>query len=134
MERFPEMTDLLKGREDATWDFFGTVAAVGLGMCLAYRAVDAPVLNLVYIPEDEVFATEKAVARVLNEWDSQGYQAYVDFCGFVARGVEGGSKPEVVVGAWVVWNIKGSEPSKKEFEVGAVIGSMFFASMAGAWR
>ena len=37
MDRFPAMTDLLKGREVATWDFFGTVAAVGSGMCLAYR-------------------------------------------------------------------------------------------------
>ena len=26
MDRFPAMTDLLKGREVATWDFFGTVA------------------------------------------------------------------------------------------------------------
>ena len=45
------------------------------------------------IPEDEVSATEKAVARVLNEWDSQGYEAYTDFSGFVARSIEGGLKP-----------------------------------------
>ena len=123
MERFPAMTDLLRERETATWDFFGTVAAVGSGMCLAYRD----------IPEDEVPATEKAVAIVLNEWDNQGYQAYLDFCGFLARGIEGGSKPEVVAGSWVMWNIKGSEPSEKELEVGTVIGSMFFGSMNGAW-
>ena len=123
MDRLPTMTDLLREREVATWDFFGTVAAVGSGMYLAYR----------HIPEDEVPATEKAVAIVLNEWDSQGYQAYLDFCGFLARGIEGGSKPDLVAGAWVVWNIKGSEPSKKELEVGAAIGSMFFGSMDGVW-
>ena len=117
------MKDLLQARGAATWDFFGTVAAVGTGMYLAYR----------YIPEDEVPATEKAVAIVLNEWDSQDYQAYLDFCGFVDRGIEEGSKPEVVAGTWVVWNIKGSEASEKELAVGAAIGSMFFGCMDGAW-
>ena len=71
-------------------------------------------------------ATEKTVAIVLNEWDSQGYQAYLDFCGFLVRGIKGGPVPpgeaqrsaEVVVGMWVMLNIKGSEPSKKELEVG----------------
>ena len=92
-------------------------------MCLAYR----------HIPEDEVSATEKAIAIVLNEWDGQGYQAYLDFSGFVARNVEGGLKSEVAVGAWLVWNIKGSDPSKKELEAGAIIGPMLFVNMEGAW-
>ena len=86
LDRLPAMTDLLKGREDATWDFFGTVAAVGSGMYLAYRRC---------IPGEEVPAIEKAVARVLNEWDSQGYQAYLDFLGFVDRNIKGGLKPEL---------------------------------------
>ena len=124
LDRLPAMTDLLKGREGATWDFFGTVAAVGSGMYLAYRRC---------IPGEEVPAIEKAVARVLNEWDSQGYQAYLDFLGFVDRNIKGGLKPELAAGAWVVWNIKGSEPSKRELEAGAVIGSMLFISMDGAW-
>ena len=66
---------------------------------------------------------------MLNEWDSQGYQAYMDFSRFVARSIEGGLKPEVAAGAWVMWTIKGSEPSARELDVGAVIGSMFFDSM-----
>ncbi|MYG81252.1 MAG: hypothetical protein F4187_05535 [Gemmatimonadetes bacterium] len=118
------MTELLKRKGTATWDFFCTVAAVGSGMYLAYRA----------IPHGEVPATEKAVARVLNEWDGQGYEAYSDLHRFVARSIKGGSKAEVAVGAWVMWNIKGAEPTKREFEFGAVIGSMFFDSMAGAWE
>ena len=91
-------------------------------MCLAYR----------HIPEDEVSATEKAIAIVLNEWDGQGYQAYLDFSGFVARNVEGGLKSEVAVGAWLVWNIKGSDPSKEELEAGAIIGPMLFVNMEGS--
>ena len=66
-------------------------------MYLAYRRC---------IPREEVPATETAVARVLNEWDSQGYQAYLDFLRFVDRDIKGGSKPELAAGAWVVWNIK----------------------------
>ena len=124
LDRLPVMTDLLKGREAATWDFFGTVAAVGSGMYLAYSRC---------IPKEEVPATEKAVARVLNEWDSQGYQAYSDFWRFVNRSIKGGLKPELAAGAWVLWNIKGSEPSERELEAGAVIGSMLFSSMDGAW-
>lgn len=42
-------------------------------------------------------------------------------------------KPEVAVGAWLVWNIKGSEPSKKELEAGAIVGPMLFVNMEGAW-
>ena len=93
-------------------------------MYLAYRRC---------IPEDEVSATEKTVAKVLNEWDSQGYQAYMDFSGFVARNIEGGLKPELAAGSWVMWNIKGAEPNRRELEIGAAIGSMFFISMDGAW-
>lgn len=107
------------------WDFFATVAAVGSGMFLAYRD----------IPQREVPATEKAVATVLNEWDAQGSEAYFDLVQFVASRVQGGSKAEVdvAVGAWLMWNIKGAEPTKKEWEIGAVIGSMLSVGMAEAW-
>ena len=105
MDRFPEMAEPITERGSAMWDFFATVAAVGSGMFLAYRD----------IPQREVAATEKAVATVLNEWDAQGNEAYLDLVRFVARRVQGGSTAEVdvAVGAWLMWNIKGAEPTKK---------------------
>ncbi len=125
MDRFPEVRELITSRGAETWDFFGTVAAVGAGMFLAYHHD---------IPQGEVLATEKTVAKVLNKWDRQGYDAYSDFVQFVARNIEGGFKAEPAAGAWVMWNIKGSEPTKREYEVGQVIGAMFFENMAGAWE
>ena len=125
MDQFPEMRELITSRGTESWDFFGTVAAVGAGMFLAYQRD---------IPQGEVLATEKTVAKVLNKWDRRGYEAYSDFpVQFLARNTEGGMKAEPAAGAWVMWNIKGSEPTKREFEVGQVIGAMFFEIMAGAW-
>ncbi|MDE2980910.1 MAG: hypothetical protein OXU74_06915 [Gemmatimonadota bacterium] len=121
LNQFPELDELVT--ETATWDFFGTVAAVGSAMYLAHKE----------IPQDQVRATERAVAKVLNKWDHQGYQAYLDLHQFVAPRIEQGWTIELAVGAWVMWNIKGAKPTEREFQVGAAIGSMFFVSMAGAW-
>lgn len=125
LDAFPSLTELVTGEEGfRNWRFFCTVGAVG---AQGYMASGPDV------PKNEQLGATRATVQVLGEWDHQGRGAYADLLRFVGRTIEGGSvSTEAAVGAWVMWNVKGAEPTSTQMAAGAALGVMLFHAMAEA--
>lgn len=92
LDRFKEFKSIIKRASD--WDFFMTTAGVGLYLITSEAS-----------PQDDKEAREK-----LAEINKEMPKALDDFNSF--------QKPKELllpsIGLWVLWNLKGAEPTQKE--------------------
>jgi hypothetical protein len=105
------------------WDFFGTVAGVGIGLIGLTGSMS----------RSDVEKATESIRQALTTWDSQGFDALQDFMAFVRKTVEGGVDTDTAVGSWVLWNVKSEKPSADELEVAPIIGAFFRGAIAGSW-
>ena len=103
--------------------FWATIAAVGLGITGLSLTLGGQRLR-------EVRKVHKALKKQLGKWKSGGRQAYSDFLRAVASEVEGGMSIEQAYGIWLVREIKRSEPTEEELEIGRTVCAMLFVQMA----
>ena len=103
--------------------FWTTIAAVGLGITGLSLTLGGQRLR-------EVRKVHKALKKQLDKWNRGAQQAYLDFSKAVASEVEGGMSIEQAYGTWLVRDIKRSEPTEQELEIGRTVCAMLFVQMA----
>ena len=108
----------LRGR--LVWDFFATVAGVGVAFA---EIADT-------VPEAEQETLSRAVVDALTAWNRRGYGALTDFLNFVGQGVTSGAPLPVLIGTWIIRNVlRDHRPAAADFELfsnaGSVIGMRF---------
>jgi hypothetical protein len=123
LDRIPTVDLMARTKGSNHWDFFATIAAVGAGMLYGYAS----------IPDEDVPAVEQALRQALSAWDEQGYEAYLNFAGFVACNVDAQVATPVAIGAWVLWNLKGAQPTDEEMTAAPAIGGFLCGSMDKEW-
>jgi hypothetical protein len=72
----------------------------------------------------------KVLPGSLTSWNATAWHAYRDLLQFVERNTAGGIDHKVALGAWVIWNLKGSEPTQSELGLAPVVGSFLSESMS----
>jgi hypothetical protein len=117
----------LRGR--LVWDFFATVAGVGVAFA---EIADT-------VPEAEQEALSRAVVDALTAWNRRGDSALTDFLNFVRQGVTGGAPLPALIGTWIIRNVlRDHRPAIADFELfsnaGSVIGMRFLRAFHGWWQ
>jgi hypothetical protein len=115
-DRFPILRNLVQARGVDLWDQVVTIAA------LAAR--------ISTLTEEKGRSLMKALQGSLTSWNSTAWRAYRDLLQFVERNTAGGIDHEVALGAWVIWNLKGSQPTQSELGLAPVVGSLLFGTMS----
>lgn len=120
LNRFPVMENMINDAEDTkNWDFFMTVAAVYAGI-LNYS---------VKFSNEEIEDMSRQAEKQLEDWNQFGATAFGDLKVFYRRNVEAGIHSHEAIGLWVIWNIKKSEPTKKDMELCNALGFYIFSAM-----
>jgi hypothetical protein len=115
-DRFPILRNLVQARGIDLWDQVVTIAAL--------------VAQISTLTEEKVRSLMKALPGSLTSWNSTAWQAYRDLVQFVERNTAGGIDHKVALGAWVIWNLKGSEPTQSELGLAPIVGSFLFETMS----
>jgi len=102
---------------DQDWNFLFTIAAVG-----------ACIFNMPKhtFEEDSGAEFTQALIDSINEWHPRGHEAFQDMRSFVDRYMNEGIAPDLALGMWVIWNLKGSTPTEEELGIASVIGKFLF--------
>ncbi|MDD3582169.1 MAG: hypothetical protein PHW74_14285 [Desulfobacca sp.] len=101
------------------WDLIMTVA--GVGTAILTSNIGAEKRN--YITD--------IVSQELKQLHEHGHGALLDFNNFVVRNVNQGIELEVAIGLWVIWNLKGGQPTYEEVQPAGVIGKFLLSSFGG---
>lgn len=124
---FLDLCPSLQGDDQAiaAWDFFATVAGVGVAFM---TIVDT-------VPEPEQEALCHAVANELDSWRPHGYAALVDFTNAVRRFEARGVETPLALGSWVFLNVTdGQEPTRQDAEGLQALGYLLLHSFLHWWR
>ena len=114
--RLPILWDLVQARGVDLWDQVVTIAALAARISV--------------LAEEKVHPLMKALPGSLTSWNATEWDAYRDLLQFVERNTAGGIDHKVALGAWVIWNLKGSEPTQSELGLASVVGSFLSGSMS----
>lgn len=129
--QLPLLTNIV--HDDRHLVFLLTVAGVAAGVMLDDE--NAPEV------EQQDFAY--AIGEKLMKWDYYGYnpygeggayRAYADLANFITSRSDAGLDRFAVMGVWLIFNLKGSEPTNEEARVGAIIGQYLGASFSGWYK
>lgn len=100
IDKYPVLKELLNSSKNPSsdWDFYMTVAGVGS-----------------YLLTNKDSGTKhKEILIELAEFDKQGVEALNNFTMFIENNKNKGIDLKASVGFWVLWNIKGSQPTQDE--------------------
>jgi len=110
IDKYPILKKLLNKSENPSsdWDFYMTVAGVGS-----------------YFLTNKVSEIKhKELLIELAELDKQGVEALNNFTVFIENNKNEGIDLKASIGFWVLWNIKGSQPTQDESrELAPAIGA-----------
>jgi len=110
IDKYPVLKKLLNKSKNPSsdWDFYMTVAGVGS-----------------YFLINKVSETKhKKLLIELAEFDKQGVEALNNFTVFIENNKNEGIDLKASVGFWVLWNIKGIQPTQDESrELAPAIGA-----------
>ena len=112
-DKYPVLKELLNKSKNPSsdWDFYMTVAGVGS-----------------YLLTNKVSDTKhKDLLTELVEIDKQSVVALNNFTMFVKNNKNGSIDLKASVGFWVLWNIKGEQPTQEESqELAPAIGAYLY--------
>jgi hypothetical protein len=111
------------------WDFFATVAGVGVAFT---EIADT-------VPAAEQEALCSAVTDALTTWNPRGYNALSDFLTFVRQGVTRGAPLPTLIGTWIIRNVlPDHRPAAADLDLfsnaGSAIGMLFLRALHGWWQ
>jgi hypothetical protein len=72
----------------------------------------------------------RELPRTVSSWSPTAWDAYLDLLQFVQRTTSGGVEYKDALGAWVIWNLKGSTPTEAELHLASVIGSFLLGTVS----
>jgi hypothetical protein len=130
-DKFPVLENIVD--DDRFFVFLLTVAGAAAGVTLVDES----------IPEDEFQKFSRAVAEKLMNWDFLGYKpygvggaykAYEDLSNFVKGKDTENMENFLAMGYWLVFNLKGSRPTKEEALAGGAIGQFLAVSLLDWWN
>jgi hypothetical protein len=122
--QYPELAALMENIPESRWNFFFVTACIGVTFLLAPVQVAAEA-------QSQVCDT---VAVDLEAWHPQGYEALEDFLKFVKDKLEQEVEMPAAIGAWLVWNLKQSQPSQEELSLAWPLGLFFLHSFKDWWE
>jgi hypothetical protein len=114
-ERYPILNNLIPSDQD--WNFLVTIAAVGA--CILNMPKPA-------FEEDSGEEFNHALTDSIDEWHPRGHEAFQNMTSFVDRYMNEGIAPDLALGMWVIWNLKGSTPTEEELGIASVLGTFLF--------
>jgi len=114
-ERYPILNNWHSSDQD--WNFLFTIAAVGA--CIFNMPKHA-------FEEDSGEESNHALIDSIDEWHPRGPEAFQDMTSFVDRYMNEGIAPDLALGMWAIWNLKGSTPTEEELRIASVIGTFLF--------
>jgi hypothetical protein len=123
-QQYPELAILLEDIPETRWTFFFITAGIGVTFMLA------PV-QVAQADQSQVVAT---VAAALEAWHPQGHEALEDFLKFVRERMQQEVEMPAAIGAWLLWNLKQSQPSSEEISLAWPLGLFFLHSFKDWWE
>lgn len=123
-EQYPELAVLMENIPESRWTFFFITASIGVTFILAP----------VQVAEESQSQVCDIVAAALEAWHPQGHEALEDFLKFVREKLQQEVEMPPAVGAWLLWNLKQSQPSSEELSLAWPLGLFFLHSFKDWWE
>jgi hypothetical protein len=123
-QQYPELAVLMEKVPESRWNFFFIIASIGVTFMLAPVQVAAEA-------QSQVCDT---VAAALEAWHPQGYEALEDFLKFVKDKLAQEVEMPAAIGAWLLWNLKQSQPTQEELSLAWPLGLFFLHSFKDWWE
>jgi hypothetical protein len=123
-QQYPELAVLMEKVPESRWNFFFIIASIGVTFILAPVQVAAAA-------QSQVCDT---VAAALEAWHHQGYEALEDFLKFVKDKLAQEVEMPAAIGAWLLWNLKQSQPTQEELNLAWPLGLFFLHSFKDWWE
>jgi len=123
-EQYPELAVLMENIPESRWTFFFITASIGVTFILAP----------VQVAEESQSQVCDIVAAALEAWHPQGHEALEDFLKFVREKLHQEMEMPPAVGAWLLWNLKQSQPSSEELSLAWPLGLFFLHSFKDWWE
>jgi len=123
-EQYPELAVLMENIPESRWTFFFITASIGVSFILAP----------VQVAEESQSQVCDIVAAALEAWHPQGHEALEDFLKFVREKLQQEVEMPAAVGAWLLWNLKQSQPSSEELSLAWPLGLFFLHSFKDWWE
>lgn len=123
-QQYPELAVLMEKVPENRWNFFFVTTGIGVTFLLAPVQVAAA-------DQSQVCHT---VAAALEAWHPQGYEALEDFLKFVKTKLQQEVEMPAAIGAWLLWNLKQSQPSQEELSLAWPLGLFFLNSFKDWWE
>lgn len=123
-KQYPELAVLMENIPESRWTFFFITASIGVTFILAP----------VQVAEESQSQVCDIVAAALEAWHPQGHEALEDFLKFVREKLQQEVEMPPAVGAWLLWNLKQSQPSSEEFTLAWPLGLFFLHSFKDWWE
>ena len=76
--------------------------------------------------EDSGEEFNHALTDSIDKWHPRGHEAFQNMTSFVDRYMNEGIAPDLALGMWVIWNLKGSTPTEEELGIASVLGTFLF--------
>jgi hypothetical protein len=122
-EQYPELAVFMENIPESRWTFFFITASIGVTFILAP----------VQVAEESQSQVCDIVAAALEAWHPQGHEALEDFLKFVREKLQQEVEMPAAVGAWLLWNLKQSQPSSEELSLAWPLGLFFLHSFKDWW-
>jgi hypothetical protein len=123
LNKIPDMDELIQNSNDTKhWDFFMTIA----GVHASYMSS-----NSFFIDNSSNFL--KAINKTLEKWDYRAAVAFTDLSNFISTSKSKDLEYSLKLGSWVIWNIKGSQPSDSDYRIAQLIGNYWVDTFFQWW-
>jgi hypothetical protein len=123
-QQYPELAALMENVPESRWTFFFITAGIGVTFILAPVQVAAEAQSQVC----------DSVAAALEAWHPQGHEALEDFLKFVRENLQQKVEMPAAIGAWLLWNLKQSQPTQEEIGLAWPLGLFFLHSFKDWWE
>jgi hypothetical protein len=122
-QQYPELATLMEKIPEGRWSFFFITACIGVTFILAP----------VQVAEEAQSQVCDTVAAALEAWHPQGHEALEDFLKFVRGKLQQEVEMPAAIGAWLLWNLKQSQPTQEELSLAWPLGLFFLHSFKDWW-
>lgn len=123
LNRFSNLEQIIRARGTDDWDFFMTVAGVGI----ALQTIGSKP------PEKDFHQFAIGLQEHFPKWDHNAAAAFDNLTKFTQKNVSGGVDPITATGLWVLWNVKQDSPTDDEISLAPVIGRFLAENLKGWW-
>ena len=123
LDKFPHLKAIIKTRGTDDWDFFMTVAGIGV----ALQTVGSN-------PTEKAFRQfTLGLQEHFPKWNPNAAAAFDDLTKFTQRNASGGVDPMTATGLWVLLNVKQDSLADDEMSMAPVIGRFLVGNVEGWW-